>query len=383
MEVIQRAVDIAVRDLRWCYRDKGIVSGSRNVYWSWDSFFAGLGATRIGDSDEVRRNLDLYFSLQREDGAIPKRIANPWYWTKYIGFPIREDDNSRRPTFSNSYFTAESLAQNPTFVIAVHDYVTKTNDQAYFKKHKKDLERLFEYLAKHRDEHGLLKEGLGGGWAESVLKRGAIAFTNMCYARSLQCMTELTGEAHWLEHYQVVTEEINRRLWSDEDGGYYSDWYDSHRHHHFATDGNLLAIWWDIASRDQAEKILDKITELDLESDVPIKLAYDPYAFWRIFIFNRLGGMKNYHVGFSWTWLGCADVMARLKLGRTEEAQFMLKRIAKVIVRDGTVHETYDKGKAVQTMFYKSENPWAWGAGLFLCAVAESGLVSMPEELLP
>jgi glycogen debranching enzyme len=383
---IEEAMVIAAKDLRWCYRERGIITGSRLVYWSWDSFFASLGAIKLGDTAVVRKNLELYILLQRQDGAIPKRIAHPLYWMKFIGFPIVESQENQRPTFWNSYYTAMSLAQNPIIFIALYDYVKATNDWEFFYQHLPRLERILAYLERKEDGHGLLKEGMGGGWAESILKRGAISFTNMCYARALWSMAELCREGvvdqglveQYERRYAGIKSVINSRLWSEDGGGFYSDWFGHLRHHHFATDGNLLAIWWGIADGAQAKKIQEKINYLALESDVPIKLAYDPYDYWRIFFISRIAGIKDYHVGYSWLWLGCVDVLVKLRMHRKDEAIATLGRIAEKIQEDGTVHEIYDKGKAVKTLLYKSENPWAWGAGMFLLACSEAGF-SLPK----
>lgn len=378
---IPEALAIAIRDLRWCYRGPGIISGSRLVYWSWDSFFASLGACAIKDFAIVKSNLEMYIKLQNQYGAIPKRIAHPWYWLRFLGIPVIESARTQKPTFWNSYYTAPSLTQNPTFLIALHAYVQESGDMQFFRENSAACEKIVEYLKFHQGEYGLLKEGIGGGWAESVLKRGAIAFTNVCYARSLYCLSELYEAAgndehasRHKRHYGVIKDAINEVLWSEKDGGYYSDWYSFRRHHHFATDGNLLAILWGIADQRQVACIQAKIKELCLEDDVPIQLTYGKYSFFRIYPFLRLGGMHEYHVGFSWSWLGCIDAMVKVKLGQKTEAVQILEKIATVMVRDDTVHEIYYRGKSVRTLFYKSENPWAWGAGLFIAACRAAGV---------
>ena len=385
-DTISAALSIAVPDLRWCYRERGIITGSRLVYWGWDSFFASLGACELGDVEIVKRNLELYLSYQREDGLLPKRVAHPFYWLKFLHIPLRETAQNQRPAFSNSYFTDTCITQNPTFVIALHAYVQTSGDRAFFKQRERQVEAAMAFLRGRQGRFGLLKEGIGGGWAESVLKRGALAFTNMCYARAAWCMAELYAAAgeprrehFYRAEYSRLREAINGSLWSDEHGGFYSDWFtDKYRYHHFATDGNLLAILWDIATPRQAEAIQAKIQEYSLEDDVPIRTVYGPYPRRWIYPFLYLGNMSNYHVGFSWTWLGCVDVMVKAKMGQKKEALEILERISKVIERDGTVHEIYDKGKPVakSTLFfyYKSEHPWAWGAGLFVAACASVGV---------
>lgn len=382
---IESAIQIASHDLRWCYRPRGIISGSRLVYWSWDSFFASFGCLRLGDDQIVKRNLELYLSFQNKHGSVPKRIANPSYFLSFLGIPISESIEKQRPSFWNTYYTAPSLAQNPIFIIAFHEYIEQSNNQEFLGKYYPQLLKIFDYLQTQESEFQLLKEGMGGGWAESVLKKGEIAFTNMCYAHSLLCMSKLArildqgpDANQFYARCLEVREAINQRFWSEEDGGYYCDWFGRTPYHHFATDGNLLAIWWEIASPTQAKQILAKIAALSLDDDVPIKLAYDPYDFWRVYLPNRLGGLKDYHVGFSWTWLGCVDALANLRMGRKENAREILRKIAEVIVRDGSVYETYNKGKPVRTLFYKSEHPWAWGAGLFLYACHEAGFSLSP-----
>ena len=83
--------------------------------------------------------------------------------------------------------------------------------------------------------------------------------------------------------------------------------------------------------------------------------------------------MKNYHIDFSWTWLGSIYALAKLKIGQRKEAVNILEKISRVIVRDGTVHEIYNNDKPVSIFFYKSEQPWAWSAGLFLYTCKKAG----------
>jgi glycogen debranching enzyme len=381
MDKIREALKIARHDLRWCYKNEGIISGSRMVYWSWDSFFASFGALSLGDFEIVKKNLSLYLRYQKQNGNLPKRIANPWYAWRFVGIPIKENPTNQRPTYANSYYTALSLTQDTTFIIALAEYLEKSHDKMFAREAYPKLKKILDFLQSQEDEHGLLKEGIGGGWAESVLKRGEISFSNICYTQAYFCMAKISRTLKFKQEalkYQkrgeLLRQKVNIIIWSDEDGGYYSDWIGHKRHHHFATDSNLLAILWDIADEEQTKKIQHKINELSLEDEIPIKLAYNKYSFWRIFIFNRIGGMKDYHVGFSWTWLGCVDVLVRLKLNQKSQALKNLQKIAQVIVRDQTVHETYKHGQAVSTLFYKSENPWAWGAGLFVYACKEAGI---------
>ena len=380
MSKINQAIKIAKESLRWCYTKRGIITGTRKVLWSWDSFFATFGAVSIGDFDMVKTNLKLYLSYQRKDGSIPKRFSNPLYALRFIGLPIAEVWEKQRPNYRSPYYTGASLTQHPMLIIAFHHYIKNSNDIKFLKNNFSKLIKIFEFLKKHSYKNGLLKESLGGGWAEAVLKRGAVAFTNMCYAESLFCIKELanllgkTNEAKEFDaKYKQIKEIINQKLWSDKDGGFYSDWSGFNRHHYFASDGNILAILWGIADKNKISILDKRLKKLMAKSNVPMPVAESKYIIFRIFIINLLGGMKNYHIDFSWTWLGSIYVLAKLKIGKRAEVVSILEKISRVIVRDGTVHEIYNNDKPVSLFFYKSEQPWAWSAGLFLYACKKAG----------
>ena len=61
MGEIDAAFEIAARDLRACYTEHGILAGLTHFkqYWARDSFFASLGATKLGDFDVVKKQLEL------------------------------------------------------------------------------------------------------------------------------------------------------------------------------------------------------------------------------------------------------------------------------------------------------------------------------------
>lgn len=380
-KIITQALEIAKRDLRSCYTEQGIKTGSREVYWSWDSFFASFGSLVIGDFAIVKKNLKLYLEHQDHEGNIPKRIANPLYALKYIGLPISEDAASQKPTYSSPYYTGTSISQNPLLVVTMLMYYKSTDDKTFLADNLEKMEHIFALLDRYSYKSGLLRESLGGGWAESVLKRGAIAYTNMCYAESLRSMSEIcdilgkkTRSKHYIDKYFKVKTVINSYLWDSSRGGFYSDWRGLRRHHYFNADGNLLSILWNIADSKKTASIIKSLDRLLRHSSLPLPLTFDNYSFLRIFIANRIGGMKDYHAGFSWLWLGAIAALVKNKLGQREAALSILEGIAKRIVKDNNVGEIYHNGRPVNLPFYKSEIPWAWSAGLFIYACSSIGI---------
>lgn len=377
-EIISQALKIAKTDLRKCYSNEGILTGSRNVYWSWDSFYASLGSLEIGDYKIVKKNLLLYLNNQHQNGNIPKRIANPLYPLKYLGLPISEQHSRQKPGYASPYYTGTSLSQCPVFFIALHSYLSKTNDWDFARQHKTKLIRILDYLYSQRYKSGLIKESLGGGWAESILKRGAITYTNICYAYSLKLAAEifimvddeLLGQRFSKEH-KKVKEIINKKLWIDNEYGSYRDWHGLTHHNQFSTDGNLLAAIWGIADNKQIEQINKHLDDALKVSGLPLVASLGQYNYFRVFIINRLGGIKNYHIGFSWLWLGAIAAIFKVKIGKTQEAIKILEDISETIIKYGSVYEIYNNSKPVRTFFYKSEKPWAWSAGMFIYACHE------------
>lgn len=380
MTKIDQAIQIAKKNLRSCYGDRGIQTGSRKVYWSWDSFFASFGSLEIGDFEIVKKNLQLFLHFQNKQGNTPKRIANPLYPLRYLGLPISESWDKKRPSFASPYYTGISISQNPVLVICFYEYIKKTGNKDFLKDNFAKLLEIFDFLKTRTYKNGLLKEPVGGGWAESILKRGAITYTNACYVRSLWCMAELCKETknyelekRFLLEYQNINDQINNHLWEKSDGGYYSDWFGVSRHHYFSSDGNLLAILWNIADKTKTKKINRALDFLLENAKFPLPMTLNRYYFWRVFFANQIAGIKNYHMSYSWIWLGCLAALAKHKIGQTKEAKKIISRISEIIVRDDCVQEIYHKSYAVRAWLYKSEKPWAWSAGLFLYACKKLG----------
>ena len=84
---------------------------------------------------------------------------------------------------------------------------------------------------------------------------------------------------------------------------------------------------------------------------------------------NLLGGVENYHTDASWLWIGAWHVIALVKTGQMDAAQTLVSRILNVIVQDRQVNEVHaPTGKPLSSMWYTSEAPLTWNAGMILYA---------------
>jgi hypothetical protein len=136
-----------------------------------------------------------------------------------------------------------------------------------------------------------------------------------------------------------------------------------------SSSGNLLAIAWGLTTPEQAHAILDNMNKFDMAYPVPTQVVHRAYPDKFIALENRLGGIANYHTSAAWLWLGAWHVIALTRMGRLAEAETLLYRISKAIVRDGAVHEVYGPdGYYLSTFWYTSEAPLTWSAGMVVYA---------------
>jgi hypothetical protein len=136
-----------------------------------------------------------------------------------------------------------------------------------------------------------------------------------------------------------------------------------------SSDGNLLAIAWGLATPEQAESILQVMGEAGMAEPVPTRVVHPSYPSELIAIENRLGGLSSYHTDSSWLWLGAWHLIALVRNKKMEDAKQILERIVDVIVRDRQVNEVHSSdGKPLSNIWYKSEAPLTWNAGMILYA---------------
>ncbi len=375
MDIIEKAYKIAVRDLRGNYYPNGIITGKlRKTLWSWDSFFASFGANRLKDFYAVKRNLMLYLKYQRNNGMIAKRISDPFYYLSILRINVKWRLNL--PCYHASYFVGKSMLQNPTFVMACHDYIKTSKDIKFLKENYTKIKNAIDWITKQdKDKNVLINEFFGANWSETALKHGEIMFTNVCYYKALvdfsalsSIIKEKTNEKKYADMAKKLKKELNRKFWNN---SYYIDWIDSKKQNYFSSTGNVLAIVWGIADKKKSVKIQQFIKKNKLDK-VPMMTNYPKYPFHKIFLINSIFGMPGYHNGLSWPWIGCFDAIAKNKMGMKKQAKNELRRIAKLICDYNTSSEVYnDKGKRVETLFYSSEDRFSWTAGMFVFAFHE------------
>ncbi|HIH41381.1 TPA: hypothetical protein HA239_03120, partial [Candidatus Woesearchaeota archaeon] len=208
---------------------------------------------------------------------------------------------------------------------------------------------------------------------DSMKKEGKVLYTNICHCHALKCLSDMfmmlemkKKHLKYLSLYNRTKEKIEKVFWN---GRYYTDWIHDERREHFSTDGNMLAVVWDIAPEKHSIPIAEYSKKHGIDK-VPSACVYPLYPKKMTAPLLSMLGLSDYHNGLSWLWLGCASALAKEKAGLEKEAVEILNTIADMIVDYGIVYEIYDnKGKPVKRPLYKAEYPFAWSSGMFLYAV--------------
>ena len=372
-------------------------AGYRNFRESWarDFSFAAYGLLALEQYQIVEDTLDAFLWFQRLDGQFPVKLYSMDVITRFFhSFFEREQptENMLRPKYLSAH-GAPSLDGQALLVIAALEYVQKTDDMIFLKKHWEQLVIAIQWLERFLKDFPdpLLVQGAFADWADSVARRGHVLYTNVIYWKALCDMSlaasrlNLTTESLLYEtQAKDVAHAIQQRFWQPELGYFVT----SDRLDQLSSDGNLLAIAWELTLPGQAESILQVMKDAKMAEPVPTRAAYPSYPAELIALENYLGGLSNYHTTAAWLWLGAWHVIALVKTGHLEEAHRLIARISEVIIQDQQVNEVHGpNGKPLASMLYHFESPLMWNAGMVLYAyhvfethAAKTGFLSMFKE---
>lgn len=377
---IAEAERIATRDLRSLYTPLGILAGRKHfdVLWSWDSFFASLGALVLGDSEVVRRNLETFLRHLRPDGLVPIFVGDSWsrFMLKNL-LGVRLPPREPRPLYRVPNFPlAIGSTQNALLLVAAEAYVRATGDASFAGRHLGSFARVLARSAAHdRDGDGLLEQGPMADWADTLLRRGKVLYPNVCHYGGLEAFRGLAeaagdaaGAARAAADRDAFGERVRRAFFT---GELFADTVDRAGRRRLAADGNLLAVFFGLATpaeADAVERTFER-SGLDLGSDGPMRSSAPPYSLLDVFplVWPFL---PRYHNGCGWPWLSSLRALVHVRRGALDRAAEVLDRLARLIVEAGVVEEVYDGSVPLRTRFYESEAPLAWAAGLFLAATA-------------
>lgn len=380
MEKILKAKNLALTDLRSCYRGEGILASYVNFtdFWARDTFWACLGLIKSGeDIDKVKNSLELFLKYQKKDGKIPRKICLDYNGLKYLGIKIKR--KKPRPIYTSPIKTFFSMDDNLLMIITFSEYVKKTKNKKFAEKYFSQIEKALEFYQKNNLVRNKLLYEIGlSNWMDTIFKKGFVLYTNCLWHRAVKEFEEITVEFNFSSDCLIPkSEEILRQMqkvfWIEKER-FFSDSVSKKgkQQKYFDLAGNVLGMLFEIADKEQTESILEKIETIESKENIFHPTVSPRYPFWKINPLTFIFGIQNYQNGNCWSWIEILLAIAKIKNNKPEDAKEILENISEVILKNGHIHETYFlDGQPFDHLLWKSAVPFAWSAGLFLYASKE------------
>jgi len=406
LDLLSEARDQALRVLRECSHPSGIqASASAKLYkkvWARDSMITLLGAISYRDPtiEKALKNSILTLEKHQIDlGCIPNYV----------------DTQTNDATF-RAYADAGLW-----FVIGCVKYYKATQDKKFLQKRLKAIRKVLNFYAyQSPDQSGFITMDEAGDWEDIFSVRGKGLTINTLYYWALKEAAFLEGkfgshkEAKILHKKAIaLSVKIQDRFWYSPKRDIFNIIQDSfgmktserrrqilkHGREQFIQNkklfkqnsfflpyltflgfgewfdslGNILAILTGIASPKQNHEIINLIQKHRLDRPWPIKATWPPQkpgdSNWRhYFVLNKLNLPDQYHNGGAWPYLGGLYVAALIKVGKLNEAQQELIKLAQMCKKGKDTPWEFNEwfhGKSGKPMGMPSQ---AWSAGMYLYA---------------
>jgi len=381
--IIRNANRIAVRDLRSCYNPDGIVAGRQqfNAYWARDGFWATLGANALGDYGQTLTQIGLFVRFQRRNGCIPVRVEflgkNIAGYRKLLARP--------RVVGRAGGLFADPIDLSSLFVIAAARYLEQTRDLVFAERVESAVDLALGWLrGLDRNRDGLLESHFLADWMDSILKINQLLTLNVLYWAALragEAIKRALRAEEAADRYGELAAQTHATLhavfWN---GEYFVDWVHGRRRGAFASDGNIFAMLFGLATPAQSTRIMAFIARRGLQRDAPLRTCDPVYPWWRVFPAYYLAGIPDYHRSLIWPWQGTLFALCKAQFGDRAGALADLAQLGEWYIRWHSVSEVYTPdGRPLARPFYTADVPFAWNAGTYVYVVHALGLGVEPS----
>jgi glycogen debranching enzyme len=360
--------------------------GKFDALWTRDACFGGLGLVRIGLAGALEPSLRVLLQNQAPDGRVPRRIGRgsvEWVALRYsLGLgrsrPTRfdETDRSTRGGFAAS---ASAAPDASLLVLWLASEVVEASSNPGFAEWAWPRLELAHGWVRRQVHDGLLVQRPRSDWKDTVDRGTRTTYNQALFFQALHSFARTArrmGRMEIAEGAEKLAREVARAvsasLW-DETRGHLAE---SETRPGFSPDGNLLAVYTGLVSREQSTRIFAHCDRL-LARRTLLPAAEDPFGPAAVPRVMKIAGMSGYHSTCSWPWQESLLALAACRMGDESRAKRHLETVASLAVKDGGFFEIYEDEPPVplRRLFYKSEPRFTWSAGLFLRACSEAGLL--------
>jgi glycogen debranching enzyme len=360
VSLIDAAFKMARDVVKVCSTRHGLyASGGPTGYkgvWSRDSFITFLGAS-LAEGEEGKlfrrtfeKSLEVLGRNQSKKGQIPNAVHS---------------FKRKKPIIDYG-----SIDSTLWYIIGHHLFKQRYGDGRLMRKYRKSISNAMTWLS-YQDfgENIMLEQLPTTDWQDAFPQRyGRTINTQALYYRVLILQGE-KAKAGKLR--TLVNRTSETRLWN---GDYYyayrwknhnrykevGDWFDSL--------GNLLAIYFGLASKSKSERIISYIAKHKINKPYPVRTIYPPIRegseYWEDYYKDCDAGKPHQYLnGGIWTYIGGFYVLALIKLKMYDEARVALRSLAEANLKANKFPEWIDPtDKSTHGRLQ------AWSAGLYMLA---------------
>lgn len=363
--IIKEAYNQAVKVLNLCKTPHGFFAaypGYQGV-WARDSMITSLGASLLSNpqfQNTFKQSLITLAKHQSKKGQIPNAVL-------FEKNQIKVD--------------YKSIDSTLWFIIGHCVYKQRYKSSELMKSQSKNIQKALAWLS-YQDlgEDGMLEQLPTTDWQDAFPHRyGHTINTQALYHKVLQ-LTNQKSQAEFLKNQ--VNNNKDDSLWEND---FYLPWrWKNHNKYHekgkwFDTLGNLLAIIFNLATQNQANKILNHIKKNKIDRPFPIKAIYPPITKnskdWQDYFLDCEARTPYHYLNAGiWTFIGGFYVMALIKNKLFKEAEFQLQKLAEANLQNPKFSEWLN-GKTgsppntlIPSMKKQKEGNQAWNAGMYVLA---------------
>lgn len=384
-DILEEAYQEAKKVLKNCMHPLGMRSSAKiDGYYSVagrDSMIALLGGSLIKDftfEDCFKRTLKTLARYQTNLGCISDAVCAK---TKKVSYKSTIDGTA-------------------WYVIGHYAFYKNYKDLNFLKRNYSNIQNALIWLwYQDVNSSGLVKIGEAGAWQDTFATRGNSLYANAVYFAALKA-----GEKIGIKKCRSLSEKtrkaINSCFWSSEkriprnpmvsnreEKGYWEkeckktkfknnaylpyvsfiqagNWFDSL--------GNLLAVVFNIADKDKSSRILNYISQQNINKPYPVKDIYPPIypgqRDWRDYYKEGSINVPNhYQNGGIWPYIGGFYIAALVKAGRLKEAKENLIKLAEAnrVGKRSWEFNEWLHGKSAKPLGKEEQ---AWSAGMYIYA---------------
>ena len=255
-------------------------------------------------------------------------------------------------------------------IINSYDYYLYSGDYDFIKKNYSGIKKAMDFLDKHTDENGLLKQNPfkgGQNYSYTLLRWGKISYVNALYYLGLKRASQIAlamndpGQAQiYLTRAEQIERWFNDFFWDEKAGAYKEKKRD--RSHH-PLDGNALAILSGLADEGKARAVLNFI-------DQNLKLDWGDRQVEKAFRFPRkIPILSGHNYKNVLPLINAFEVQARFQLGDDAGGLDLIRRCWGQMVNNDPNYTTWEwlgkDGKPDQPITSLA-HPWSSGATFIL-----------------